>query len=152
MRFDRSLLISDLSRDEGVRLVPYDDATGKPVQTGDVVKGNLTNGIGWNMQGRPLTQAEAEIICGWALDDLSGKLYKALPWLSDLDEPRQRAVANLAFNLGVAGLLQFTTFLNFLKQGSYSLAALDLEGALWYKQVGERAMRIAQIIKTGDMT
>lgn len=147
--FNRTQILIDLERDEGLRLVPYDDATGKAFQRGDTLKGNLTNGIGWNMQGLPLTETQARTILGWHVDDVAAALYVALPWLGNMTEARQRAIAEMAFNLGVEGLLKFDTFLDFVGRGKYPEAALDLKGTVWAKQVGQRAARIAQMILQG---
>jgi lysozyme len=147
--FNRSQLIADLERDEGLRVVPYDDKTGRPFQQGDRLFGNLTNGIGWNMRARPLTEAQARVICGWHVDDDAQALDATFPWLARLTEARQRAVANLCFNMGLATLKTFVTFLTFLKDANYPAAADDLKSTAWYRQTGDRAKRIEALIRAG---
>lgn len=144
---DRDLLLKDLEADEGFRPLLYDDFSGKQWVLGDVIKGRPTIGIGWNVSATPLSLERARIILGWMVDDKLGLIYAALPWLSGLSEPRQRAVANLAYNLGVTGLLKFDTFLSLLKSGQYDAAADDLESTVWWKQVGKRGPKIQALIR-----
>lgn len=144
---DRDLLLKDLEADEGYRPLLYDDATGKQWRKGDAINGWPTIGIGWNIASTPLSLDRARIILGWMVDDKLGSLDAALPWLSGLSEPRQRAVANMAYNLGVTKLLKFDTFLSLLKSGQYEAAADDLETTAWWKQVGPRGPRIQALIR-----
>ena len=148
--FDRDKLIDDLTADEGVRLYVYDDANPTAiVGPGYTFEGNPTFGIGHALNKTPLTPEQARIICGWDVDAKTPALYAALPWLSGLSEPRQRAVADMAFNLGVAGLRGFTTFLSLLKAGRYAEAADDLKATKWDSQVRARAARIEAKIREG---
>lgn len=144
---DRDLLLRDLVADEGYRPLLYDDATGKQWRQGDQIKGWPTIAIGWNVASTPISLDRARVILGWMVDDKLGPLNAALPWLSGLSEPRQRAVANMAYNLGVTSLLKFDTFLSLLKSGQYEAAADDLETTAWWKQVGQRGPRIQALIR-----
>lgn len=146
---DRDQLLANLERDEGLRSVPYDDKTGRSLNQGDRLLGNLTNGIGWNMRARPLTEAQARTICGWHVDADAAAIAQAFPWTAQLAEMRQRAIANLAFNVGLDGLRKFGTFLELLRAGNYPGAADNLRTTLWYRQAGERAKRIEALIRNG---
>ena len=143
MAFDRAKLIADLERDEGIRLVPYDDAAGQPVT------GNLTNGIGWAMNRRPLTPDQARIICGWHVDEIGQQLTALIKWFGVLDEVRSRALGNMAFNIGVHGLFEFIGMLGAMKDQRWDAAADAALDSKWAKQVPNRAARIAHMIRTG---
>lgn len=144
---NRDLLLSDLETDEGFRPLLYDDATGKQWSKGASILGWPTIGIGWNVAATPISLERARIILGWMVDDKIGSLNSAMPWLSGLTEPRQRAMANLCFNLGVTKLLMFHTFLSMMQAGQYDLAADDLEQTAWARQVGKnRVARICALI------
>ncbi len=147
--FNRDQLIADLERDEGFVPVLYDDANGAHIGKGGHLVGNPTLGIGWAVALTPLSIERARVILGWHVDDKVVELYAALPWIADLSEARQRALVNMAFNLGVHGEQQFTTFLGLLKAGNYGSAADDLAETLWAKQVGQRAVRIVALIRNG---
>lgn len=148
---NRDLLFSDLEAEEGFRPYVYDDATGIPIVIGTVVKGNPTIGIGWAPGKNPLMHTQALIILGWHVDDKWETLQHAAPWIDAQPEPVQRALCNLAFNLGVTGLLKFTTFMALVEQGKYQEAADDLDTTAWGKQVQKtRVDTIKKLIKQGQ--
>lgn len=148
---NRAQLLADLMRDEGFRSVVYDDATGKPLSKGDTIIGQPTIACGWNVAQRPCTQDLAQYILGYFADISWADLCKARPWILNLPEPCQRALANMADNLGVSGLLKFDTFLDLMQHGNYVAAAEDLAGTLWAKQVGARAFRLQVLIRQGAL-
>jgi lysozyme len=143
------MLIADLERDEGNKSLLYDDFNGAPLGKGSVIRGNPTIAIGWAVSLTPINDARARIICGWQADDKAHELFQALPWVQTLSEGRQRALLNMAFNIGVHGEEQFITFLSLMKSGDYAAAADDLAQTLWAKQVGVRAARITALIRSG---
>ncbi|MGZ8272157.1 MAG: glycoside hydrolase family protein [Methylophilus sp.] len=77
--------------------------------------------------------------------ELSGKL----PWWSKLGKSRQEALLNMAYNLGVNGLLKFKWTLFHLKHGQYDQAADEMLRSNWAKQVGDRAFELARQIESG---
>jgi lysozyme len=83
-------LRSDLTRDEALRLKPYRDSVGK-----------LSIGVGRNLDDKGISEAEAEFMLTNDITEHLALLDKYLPWWRTLDEARQLALANLAFNLGV---------------------------------------------------
>ncbi len=135
---NRDLLTADLERDEGLRLKAYQCTSGK-----------WTIGIGRNVQDLGITKSEAYMLLGGDIDRISAELDKALPWWRSLSEPRQRALANLTFNLGIARLLGFPKMLAALKSGDYAEAARQLLDSRYAQQVGSRAHRVAALIEKG---
>jgi len=142
-----ALLVSDLQRDEGWRGYLYDDATGGKIGPGVLVRGHPTAAWGFALDVAPLTQAEALPILTSRATAFASNLLSAFPWMVSLSEPRQRALCNMAYNMGVAGLGKFTQFLGFMRAGEFDKAADDLEDTPWFKQVGQRAVRIVAIIR-----
>jgi lysozyme len=131
-------LLEDLRRDEGLRLKPYRCTAGK-----------LTIGYGRNLDDKGITEAEAEDLLR---DDVAGvfaELDRALPWWRDLSPTRQRGLANMAFNLGVPGLLKFRLMIGALKRSDYQEASRQALDSQWAGQVGDRAKRIADLILKG---
>ncbi|HEX3809620.1 MAG TPA: hypothetical protein VHW02_07935 [Rhizomicrobium sp.] len=146
--FDRDKLISDLIGEEGERFVVYDDATGKQIGPGDTLQGHPTVGIGHALDLTPFTDAQARMICGWDIDAKTPAVYTQWPWLSTQTEPRQRGVADLAFNMGVQKLSAFTTFLSLLKAGKFDAASEDLAATAWAREVGPaRTAHIQNLIR-----
>jgi lysozyme len=88
-------LIDMIKQHEGLRLKPYHCTADK-----------LTIGYGRNLEDRGITNDEAEYmlrndiqLCYQELDCFS--------WFKDLDEPRQYALVDLCFNMGLPVLLKF---------------------------------------------
>jgi len=67
------------------------------------------------------------------------------------DEIRQSVIVDMAFNLGVKGLLEFRNMLTAFENGDYNLAALEMLDSKWASQVGHRATRLAYMMKTGTI-
>jgi GH24 family phage-related lysozyme (muramidase) len=104
------LFLARIKREEGDRLLPYDDATAKPV-TAPV--GNLSWGHGYN-----LMQCGSEGLFAVMDAYLAGECEKALrayDWYCELDtEPaRQSVFLDIAYNAGVHGLLHFPKMLGY---------------------------------------
>lgn len=137
------LLVSDLTTDESFVAYPYDDATEKHVQKGYTVEGTVTFGHGLTF----LYEDESLSVLRRRAARIFSELVLKLPWVAQLSEPRQRALTDMAFNLGVDGLLEFTTFISLMQSGDFGGAANDLNTTLWAKQVGSRANRIEALIR-----
>lgn len=139
--------------EEGLRLIPYDDATGKPVRAGGVLRGQLTIGYGRNLTGRGITMEEAESLLDHDLIDLARDLPRLLPFWSQLDPARQLVLADMAFNLGLPRLLKFEKTLRLVAGGAYAEAAEEMLRSDWANALAEvgspRARDLAEIMRTG---
>lgn len=159
---DRGALVADLIRDEGLRLKPYVDCCGrdwracvsapcKPAREGH--RGKLTIGIGRNLDDVGISREEAMLLLSTGptndIDRTAGPLKVALPFWPALDEVRQRALLNMAFNMGVAKLLEFRNSLSAIAAGDWKRAAEGLRASLWFGQVGPRAVRVVGMVETG---
>jgi len=134
-----SNLVEQLKRDEAVRLKPYKDSVGK-----------LTIGIGRNLDDVGISDAEADFMLHNDIYRAESGVEEHLPWTKDLDEVRRAALVNMAFNMGIAGLLGFKNTLAAIQSGDYETAAAEMENSKWAIQVGPRAHRLALQIKTGN--
>lgn len=84
------------------------------------------------------------------IESLLPQLETQLGYWSDLGDDRAAAMVDLAFNLGLSGLLAFKKTHAFLAQGKWSDAAHELLDSQYAKDVGARAVRIAIMLKTGE--
>lgn len=146
---DLAALKTDLTRDEALRTFPYDDATGKPLQPGDRLVGKLTIGIGHNLTDNGLPLPIIEDLYEHDVAATLGALAFRLPWFPALDPMRQRALVNVAFNVGVGGLLGFRKMLAALAQQDYETAADELLDSDAARKLPARYRRLAQMIRTG---
>lgn len=135
---DLNLLEKDLIRDEGKKLKPYRDS-----------KGILTIGIGHNLD-EGIDEETCAYILATDITKHCNDLNRLLPWWQDLDEVRQRALANMCFNLGIVRLLEFRKFLAALQKHDYATAANEMINSLWAQQVGSRANRLEHMIRMGS--
>jgi lysozyme len=135
---DKTKLAEQLKKHEGLRLKPYTDTVGK-----------LTLGIGRNLEDKGITEQEALFMLNNDVDYFYGQLNKKLTWFKSLDDARQNVLINMAFNLGVAGLLSFVNTLSAISYGHYSQASREMLDSKWAKQVGYRAEELAEQMRTG---
>lgn len=138
-------ILEQLQRDEGLRLFPYLDSVG--------VK---TIGYGHNLQAHPIGGVDcgislllAEHILQQDITRTTLELLAALPGTKDLDKPRFGVLLNMSFNMGVHGLLGFVNFLAYLQTGQWDSAAAAMLASRWAKQVGLRASRLSEQVRTG---
>jgi lysozyme len=136
--FDRAALIRQIRLHEGERLKPYRCTAGK-----------LTIGVGRNLDDRGITREESAMLLDSDIRLLEIELFRALPWASALDDVRQRVLLDMAFNLGLPGLLQFKRTLEAIRTGQYQQAATMMLDSLWARQVGQRAERLSRMMATG---
>jgi lysozyme len=142
-------IYDQLRRDEGTRLAVYHDT-----------HGFYTIGTGHNLVANPLpfdvssgiTQAQSDQILYADVARITAQLLVDIPWLTTLqknDVPRFGVFQNMSFNLGVGGVLEFHHDLVDTQAGNYAQAAIDMTASAWYIQVGARAQRLCQQMRTG---
>jgi len=130
-------LYNTIMEDEGFERFPYKDIVGK-----------TTIGYGRNLEDNGITQREAEFM-------LYNDVYKAyltakdiIPHWGELNNVRQEAFINMAFNLGTR-IKSFKRMLEYLKNKDYDMAAMEMLDSKWHKQVGKRAERLAYMVRYG---
>ena len=111
--------------------------------------GVLTIGIGRNLQHRGISQDEALMMLRNDISATITAMRAELPWTVALDDVRQRVLCDMAFNMGIAQLLEFKQTLAAVKAGDYGKAADMMLDSRWASQVGERARRLARMMRTG---
>lgn len=132
-------LQEQLIRDEGLRLKPYRDTVGK-----------LTIGVGRNLEDVGISHEEAMLLLDHDIARAEAEVNAHLPWSRQLGEPRRAVLVNMAFNLGIGGLLQFRRALAAMQRGDYDLAAREMLDSKWAEQVGARATRLARQMREGE--
>lgn len=131
----------DLEADEGFRSTVYRDS-----------EGYWTVGFGIcvddRVAGAGLTEDEARSILNKRVRRTYFDIHRAIPYIDDLPEPVQRAMVNMAYQLGVKGLLQFKKMLLALDVRDYAMAAEEALDSKWAQQTPNRAKRIADLIRS----
>lgn len=150
---DMNECVQRLAMHEGVRLMPYKCS-----------KGYLTIGVGRNLETNPLTAEELRL-CGDYMHGIikeqafyllrndirrvTKECEKNIPFFNTLDNERQYALVDMAFNLGIKGLLGFKKMLSAMGVGNWIEASNECLNSKYAKEVGNRAKRIAETIRIG---
>ena len=129
---------------EGRRNKPYLDTVGKE-----------TIGIGFNLTDVGLLDDEIDVILRMRLGKLYIALSKALPWFDTLDQVRQLVLLDMSYNMGMEPfdndkIKDWPNFLQQIKTKQYTAAAENMLTTKWAKQVGSRAKRLADMMRTGE--
>ena len=104
----------------------------------------------WNLEDKGITKEEAEFLLMNDIISTEIVLQNLAPWYEELDQIRKEAILNMAFNMGVYGLMGFKKMIQALKEKDYDRAAVESLDSKWAMQVGPRAKELALQIKTGE--
>jgi lysozyme len=135
---NRTRLVAQLRRHEGVKLTPYRCPAGK-----------LTIGVGRNLDDVGITEDEALVLLDNDVTRLFQECQRHLPTFGSLCEARQHVLMDMSFNLGVAGLLEFRKMLAAVEAADFDRAAAEMLDSRWARQVGERAVTLAKMMREG---
>lgn len=127
-----------IKQHEGLRLTVYSDSLGNP-----------TIGYGRELARRGINETEARILLDRDIAEHWAELAHAFPVVHTLLPARQAALLDMAYNLGVPGLARFRRMWDAIHAGDWPQAAREALDSRWAGQVGGRAKRIAEILKTG---
>lgn len=138
-------LKADLSRDEGMRLVAYIDSTG-----------HWTVGVGHLLGSSPrmssISPDECDALLERDIQHATALAADCVPLFSGLDEVRQRALVNMAFNRGghMKDSTTITPAINAAAaSGDWSKVAQVIAASPWAAQVGIRAKRLSDMLANG---
>lgn len=116
-------------------------------------RGYDTIGIGLlvdaRVPGAGLTQDEALWLLRRRLEQIKAQVLVELPWTTQLDPVRLAVLHNMAYQMGLRGLLQFKTTLRLVQAGSWLPASQQMMKSLWAQQTPNRAARAADQMRTG---
>ncbi len=133
-------LHADIEADEGRRLKSYQDTVG--IWTVGVGHAHVQPGCVWTDK-----QCDDALV-----DDVNNAvtaLNRHLPWWHKLNDARQDVMVNMTFNMGIGTLLTFKNTLSYIQAGRYEAAARGMLASKWARQVGKRARRLAEQMRTG---
>ena len=132
---------AQLKRDESEVLHAYQDTLGF-----------WTIGIGIlidKRKGGGLRPEESEFIFRNRLKLIDAELNNRLPWITRLDPARRGVLVNMAFQMGIAGLLAFKNTLAMIEAGKYQDAAKAMLQSKWAAQTPARANRLSRQMADG---
>lgn len=134
-------MVKQLRRDEGVVKHAYQDT-----------EGYWTIGVGRlidKRRGGGLSEEEIDFLLNNDVAEKEASLEASISFYKGLDEARRGVLLNMAFNLGVEGLLAFKNTLKLVGEGKYEKASEEMLKSKWAAQVGDRAVRLSKQMATG---
>ena len=146
---DKERLLKQLKADEGFVAKAYWD------------KKQWSYGYGCRAPGKgaTITEAEASKLIEAHMNDAIGHFERIFKGHTDkFNDVRAECFVNLIFNMGPGkpngseGLLSFKNTLGFIfknREVPWGNVAEGLKKSLWFRQVGNRAVRIVNEVKTG---
>lgn len=99
--------------------------------------------------GAGLRPIEIDFMLDNDIDDRIDQLTRRLPWFQNLDDARKGVLLNMAFQMGVEGLLGFKNTLALIEAGNYAKAAENMLLSKWAQQTPNRAKKMARQMETG---
>lgn len=131
-----------LVKEEGEVLHCYDDQFGfKTIGVGVLIDARKGGGI---------TREESRYLLNNRIERRKAGLRSALPWFDALNEVRQAALISMAYQLGMSGLLAFHNMLGMMEADDFGAASISALDSRWARQTPARAMRTAEMIRTGE--
>jgi len=123
-------LIDSIKKNEGFVGKPYNDSLGIP-----------TIGYGSKL---PLDEDEAELLLKHRLNKKIEELHTHYAFVENLPKEKQSILYEMAYQLGVGGLLKFKKMWRALKSGDFEMASMEMLDSKWAKQTPKRAVDLAK--------
>jgi len=133
-------LTAMLKEDEGWRQYVYTD-----------IEGKLTIGWGHNLSDIGFTPIIGAFVLEQDMKYFLDMLPKTFNWYSNLSDVRKIVIINMCFNLGLKKLQEFHKMIAAIEMQDWKQAAREMLNSKWASQVGERATRLAVIMRTGEL-
>ncbi len=137
----RENIIRSLRGEEGEVLYEYKDHLGYST----IGVGRLID----KRKGGGITEEESAYLLNNDVTKIVEQLDKRLSWWTKLDDARKGVLVNMAFQMGVDGLLGFKNTLKMIESGQYEAAARGMLQSKWALQTPSRAKRMAEQMRTG---
>tara|TARA_R110002096_G_scaffold51087_3_gene133721 strand:- start:110 stop:601 length:492 start_codon:yes stop_codon:yes gene_type:complete len=159
MKYDKQEFIKQIAEHEGLKLEVYQDHLGID-----------TIGIGRNLEDRGITDEELEQLnltieavyatgitkeVAYTLADndiqiVVDELCSYFPIVNDFDGTRQRVLVDMGFNMGIPRLRKFKNMWAALGSEDFTTASVEMLDSRWAGQVGNRANRLSEAMKSGE--
>jgi len=133
-----TFLFDLIVRHEGIRLKPYKDSLG-----------NITIGVGRNLDGVGITENEAMILLFNDIRTSIQEAEKNFKWYEDLGDIRKTVIISMIFNLGITKFKGFRRMIAAMELKDYSAASDEMIDSRWYEQVRDRGSELSFMMRKG---
>ena len=137
-----TIIIEMLRKHEGIETHAYTDTVGK-----------VTIGVGRNIDskgGIGISDEEIDYLLTNDVRRVNAELVAGFSWYNAIAPARKDAMMDICFNLGLPRLKKFKKALSAMALGDYEAAATEFLDSRWAKQVGQRAITITNMIRSGS--
>lgn len=137
---DIDKLTASIKSHEGYNSFPYEDTTG-----------HITIGFGRNLTGEGISNEEGEYLLQNDINRAISEAESQSWWPAvSTSDPRTRAFVEIVFNIGLGKLAGFSHALEAAMQSDWVACASAFRDSLWFRQVGNRAVTLCNMIETGQ--
>ncbi len=124
--------------DEGFRGQPYPDP----------ITGHITVGYGRNLDANPISIEEGEVLLRNDINKAIARCELFIAGFDRLSLPRRAVLVDMAFQMGIGGLMQFKRMLAAIREGDFDGAVAEMEQSKWFReQTPNRVKRLAVIMR-----
>lgn len=109
-----------------------------------------TIGYGFNLDANNITPEIAEELLILVLADIEDSLTKHGLLSSNHNDARKAVMMNMAYQLGINGLLNFKNTIAAYRAGDYEFASKEMLDSKWAKQTPSRANELSEQMRTGE--
>jgi len=128
-----------LKRDEGFRSSVYLDTHGHP-----------TVMYGVNLDASPFTEEEGALVLQHRVSSIRLQLFR-FPWFARMGLVRQAVILNMAYNLGVDGMLKFKKMIAAIEVEDYREAAAQIMDSKAARELTPRYTRLSNEMFTNEV-
>jgi lysozyme len=160
MQYNRQALIDQLILHEGMVLKVYQDhlgidtiGVGRNLEDRGITDGELAfmNVLRAEIYEQGITETHARFLLSNDIDIVEEELRNAHECIERLDDVRIRILLDMAFIMGVPRLCKFKNMWAGIHDGDYVRASAEMLDSRWATQVGQRATRLSEAMKTGEL-
>ncbi len=113
-------------------------------------QGKITIGFGRNLEDNGITSDEADSLL---LNDIQRVVIDLQTYLENfrfLPDNVQDVLIEMAYQLGMNGLIKFKKTLEHIKNEDYKSASIEMLNSKWAKQTPNRAKTLSNLMKGGN--
>lgn len=137
-----------IKRHEGLVLKPKYDAKGKY----EIGYGHDIDAATAAAMADGCTQEQADAWLDQDIGAATDGVIGAMPWIQDIDEVRFGIVVEMAYELGVHGLLGFHHLLKAIQARDWAAAEAEMLTSAWHTQAQARCEELADLMLTGGFS
>jgi len=128
-------LIDNIKESEGFRSRPY-----------RCTENHLTIGYGFAVKDLELDRDICDMILERKIEKLVKRLGHRLPYLFEVPVEVHDVLVEMAYQMGVSGLLKFKKTLMYVESKDYKDASVEMLDSRWAKQTPNRAKKLSDIM------